>query len=247
MSGTQPRAADAEADRFLQQAQRLVAALQQGRSEEAARLLDDLTTLREQQIYLQIVDLTRSLRESFSAFIDNAEVAAIARAEIPDARERLRHVIALTQKSADRTLTAVEACLPLAHGLGERARTLEDKWTALNERHPLPEAYRRLGVELQSLLAATRADADCLHTGLSDVLVAQEFQDLAGQLIQRVISLVNDVETQLISIIAATDSRSVESRRPDTRLNGPLVPGVKTEDVVGSQDEVDALLSGLGC
>lgn len=247
MTDAEASAAGPDPHRYLQHAQQLVDALQQGRADEASRLLDELTALREREIYRQIVELTRRLRESFSAFLDNTAFVTIARDEIPDARERLEHVIALTHDSAERTLSAVETCLPLARAIGERAQTFADRRSASPGCHADAGERRAIDAELAQLLADTRADAKRLHAGLCEILVAQEFQDLAGQLIQRVIALVNEVETQLISIIALAGQGGDDRRRADPDgLGGPVVPALAAGNVVSDQDEVDALLSGLG-
>ncbi|MDH3712574.1 MAG: protein phosphatase CheZ, partial [Gammaproteobacteria bacterium] len=177
---------------YLTRAQALVDALKTGSSNEVARLVDELTSLRETQIYQRIGRLTRELHDSIATFCEDTRVSAIAHEEMPNARERLQHVITLTQDSADKTLTAVEECIPLAHGIGARAQILSERWIEFRERRLTVEEFRALSAELEKFLASTRNDADRLHAGLSDVLMAQEFQDLTGQMIQRVISLVGE-------------------------------------------------------
>lgn len=144
---------------YLNRAQALVIALQSGQSADAARLLDELTALRETDMYQQIGRLTRELHDSFVAFCEDTRISAIAHGEIPDARERLRHVITLTQDSAEKTLTAVEQCIPLADGIGERARLLGERWVEFRERRLSLDEFRALSDELQTFLAGTRKDA----------------------------------------------------------------------------------------
>jgi chemotaxis protein CheZ len=238
---------DAGGGEYLTRAQALVDALQTGSSNEVARLVDELTSLRETQIYQRIGRLTRELHDSFASFCEDTRVSAIAHEEMPNARERLRHVIALTQESAEKTLTAVEECVPLAHGIGERAQTLSERWTKFRERRLSLDEFRTLSAELETFLTSTRNDADNLHAGLSDVLMAQEFQDLTGQMIQRVITLVGEVEEKLISIIDLSAEPAREAAQSDSgTMEGPIVPGIKSAGVVNGQDEVDELLSSLG-
>lgn len=249
MTSAQPEALseDTGGSEYLTRAQALVDALQSGSSDEVARLVDELTSLREMQIYQRIGRLTRELHDSFASFCEDTRVSAIAHEEMPNARERLQHVITLTQDSAEKTLTAVEECIPLAHGIGERAQTLSERWTEFRERRLSLDEFRALSTELDTFLNSTRNDADNLHAGLSDVLMAQEFQDLTGQMIQRVISLVGEVEEKLISIIDLSAQPGREATRSGSgALDGPVVPGIKAADVVSGQDEVDELLSSLG-
>lgn len=232
---------------YLTLAQALVAALQTDNADETTRLLDELTALRESHIYQRIGRLTRELHDSFATFCEDTRVSAIAHEEMPNARERLQHVITLTQDSAEKTLTAVEQCIPLAQAIGERAETLSARWTKFRERRLAVDEFRVLSTELETFLASTRNDADNLHAGLSDVLMAQEFQDLTGQMIQRVIALVSEVEEKLVAIIDVSAQPASETDRSSRRkLEGPAVPAIKSADMVNGQDEVDDLLSSLG-
>ena len=231
----------------LEHAEALVTALQRNDATEVARLLDELTALRETQIYQRIGRLTRELHDAFIGFCDDARICAIARDEMPNARERLRHVITLTQESAETTLTAVEQCLPLAQTIGERAQSLAERWISFRERRLSLDEFRELSGELEAFLTSMRKDADDLHTGLSDVLVAQEFQDLTGQMIQRVIALVDEVQEKLVAIIELAQPGATDRRAEGgSGLGGPVVPALKTADTVNGQDEVDELLSSLG-
>lgn len=244
---TEASASDVDDGVCLGHAEALVAALQRNDAGEVARRLDELTALRETQIYQRIGRLTRELHDAFAGFCDDARVSAIAREEMPNARERLRHVITLTQESAETTLTAVEQCLPLAQNIGERAQSLAARWISFRERRLSLDEFRELSGELETFLTSTRQDADDLHAGLSDVLMAQEFQDLTGQMIQRVISLVDEVQEKLISIIELAQPAGEDRRAAGGNgLEGPLVPALKTADTVNGQDEVDELLSSLG-
>jgi chemotaxis protein CheZ len=88
-----------------------------------------------------------------------------------------------------------------------------------------------------------------MKTNLNDVLMAQDFQDLTGQIISRVITLVEEVEGNLVELIRLTGDRFIKPQdapETDTAAEGPHVPGVGRTDVVADQDEVDDLLSSLG-
>jgi chemotaxis protein CheZ len=83
--------------------------------------------------------------------------------------------------------------------------------------------------------------------------MAQSFQDLTGQIIKRVITLVDDVEASLVNLVKLSSSQIAESSSDDSKqksdkskLEGPQIPGKETDGAVSGQDEVDDLLSSLG-
>jgi chemotaxis protein CheZ len=83
------------------------------------------------------------------------------------------------------------------------------------------------------------------------VLLAQGYQDITGQVIRKVIDLVNDVESKLVQLIRLSGQRKNDEQQasgsvPDISPQGPVVPGVDKGDVVNGQDDVDDLLSSLG-
>jgi chemotaxis protein CheZ len=85
--------------------------------------------------------------------------------------------------------------------------------------------------------------------------MAQDFQDLTGQIIGRVINLVSDVEDSLVEIIkiggnrlskSSPQKKEEEKKEEAVALDGPQVPGLESTTAVSGQDEVDDLLSSLG-
>lgn len=79
--------------------------------------------------------------------------------------------------------------------------------------------------------------------------MAQDFQDLTGQIIRKVIDLVHDVEEKLVKLVRITGNKIEEEtivKEGREKLAGPAVPGLDQGDQVSGQDEVDDLLSSLG-
>jgi chemotaxis protein CheZ len=91
-----------------------------------------------------------------------------------------------------------------------------------------------------------------IKSRLNDILMAQEFQDVTGQILQQVIELVTRLEDNLVQMLAVAGERirhggeSRKASKDDTRAEGPAVPGADDSGRVNSQDEVDDLLSSLG-
>jgi len=231
----------------------LVACLEDGRESDASRVLGQLGGGHEGQLYREVGCLTRELHETINCFVHESNLADIAHSEIPDAAERLAHVIRMTEDASNTTLSAVEDAMPLAQVLSNDSRRLVDALERLQRPGNDDLDCLAVGKDLESFLRDTQANADALNTRLSQVLMAQEHQDLTGQIIQKVIELVRDVEAKLIELVRLSGARKLQpgnshkgDRKSDTGVHGPIVPGVDKVDGVTDQDEVDDLLSSLG-
>ncbi|MBI5041593.1 MAG: protein phosphatase CheZ [Gammaproteobacteria bacterium] len=243
-------------DESLAQARQLVVELEAGNSDQASFLVDELARRRDSGLFQELGKLTRELHDALNGFQLDSKISTLAEHEIPDAKERLNYVITMTEQAAHRTLNAVEESLPIAEELQKRADDLHDKWTRFRRKDMDVSEFRALVPEIDSFLDLTSGHAAKLNSSLSDVLMAQDFQDITGQIIRRVINLVKDVEDNLVGLIRISGQRmappektAVKSSSLSEELSrgiGPQVPGVDHADVVNGQDDVDDLLSSLG-
>jgi chemotaxis protein CheZ len=185
--------------------------------------------------------LTRELEQALERFRNDARLVTLVEKEVPDARQRLEHVIKLTDDAAHRTLDLVERSYPLAGQTAAEAQRLMDNWSISVD----PVAARRF-------LVLSRTNMEQVRTNLNEVLLAQGYQDLTGQILRGVIRLVAEVESTLVELVklAGDDARALAasaSPGDDWRRGvGPQLPGAAAGGAVGAQQDVDALLSGLG-
>lgn len=241
-------------DALLQQARALVTLLESGNNTGAEQAIDELGRIREQSLFRELGKMTRQLHDSLTSFALDARMQSLAESDIPDAKARLNHVITMTEDSANRTLTAVEGTLPIAEQLQNSANDLHGKWERFRNKDMNVDEFRDMSREIDNFLTVTRDNAGRIHGNLSEVMMAQDFQDLTGQIIRRVITLVQEVEDNLVELIRLSGSVELETAdkaaRPGADLMqgvGPQVPGVVDgSGSVSGQDEVDDLLSSLG-
>ncbi|MBD3610700.1 MAG: protein phosphatase CheZ [Gammaproteobacteria bacterium] len=238
-------------DEVLAMAKDLVAKIEAGENEEAHAVLDEMTKVRESLLYQEIGKLTRELHTSLSSFRVDTHITDLAEKDIPDARERLRYVVSMTDEAANKTLTAVEESLPLCDSLGNRVGEISESWQRLLRREMSADEFRALSKTLASYLASSTTDVNTVKSNLNEVLMAQGFQDLTGQIIHRVIDLVEDVENNLVGLIKVAGQKVdaptyIADEKAETTPTGPPVPGVDDSGRVSGQDEVDDLLSSLG-
>lgn len=236
---------------ILTHAEELVREMQAGNDQKVQDLLRCITDAREGGLYREVGKMTRQLHEALNNFCADTRLDELAEEEIPDARTRLRHVITLTQKSADRSLTAVENTMPRCDQLSMRIAELGKSWQNFKRREMSVEQFRELSAKLEAFFIDAESDTSAIRGGLNEVMMAQDFQDLTGQIITRVIELVEEVEGNLVELVRLTGAQMAAKEDKDTTQRdieaaGPVVPGVKTSGVVSGQDEVDDLLSSLG-
>lgn len=239
----------------LDQARKLVSELEAGNIDAASNLIDELGRAREQNLFRELGKMTRQLHDALNGFTVDSRMVSLAESDIPDAKARLSHVITMTEESANRTLTAVEGTLPIAEQLQEQADTLHEKWGRFCNKGMRVEEFRDMSKEINDFLAITKGHAGQIHSNLSEVMMAQDFQDLTGQIIRRVITLVQEVEDNLVELVRLSGAARIEQQAQENAVErdedlmrgvGPQVPGVNASGAVSSQDEVDDLLSSLG-
>lgn len=234
---------------LLSLAKDLVSALEKGDEASADGLLDELAGLRETQLFREIGKLTRQLHDTMVSFSVDAKIASLTEHDIPDAKERLQYVITMTEQAADKTLTAVEDLLPISQQLNEQVALLANKWGRFLDREMPLDEFKSMSSEISSHFKESSAGLGLVQAGLNEILMAQGFQDITGQIIRRVIDLVQELESSMIKLISISGHKKVgDDSGMHVDLPGPVVPGVDDREggVAHNQDDVDDLLSSLG-
>jgi len=192
----------------------------------------------------RIAQLTRMLRESMRELgLDQASKDAAH--AIPDARDRLHYVARMTEQAANRVLNAAEEVQPLQDDLQKRAKTLDERWQQwFDAPVELPQA-RALVDDTRGLLADVPSYTQKTQNNLLDIIMAQDFQDLTGQVIMKMLGVVTAIETELVQVLVDSVPQERREEAAASLMNGPVVNPNKTE-VVTSQDQVDDLLDSLG-
>jgi chemotaxis protein CheZ len=210
--------------------------------------LDALLQRRERMLFVDLRKLTGDLQSALQRFRVDSRLADLAEKDVPNAKLRLDHVLKLTDEAAHRTLDLVEQSGPLAERTGRSAQGLIEAWQQFRERKIAVEDFHRMVREMDAHLQATGADMGKVRENLSQVLLAQGYQDLTGQILRGVMKLVSELEIALVDLVRL--SRSGTRSRPvsdETRRGfGPPIPGINSGPSVSGQQDVDALLSGLG-
>ncbi len=234
----------------LEQAQQLVVLLEQGQQQQANMLVHTLVEDHHAPMYEEVGKMTRQLHDSLVSFRLDSRWNDLAKTDIPDARDSLSYVIDKTEAAANRTMDAVEITLPIAEQLQQTLHNLHPQWQRLMVGQIALTDFKQLCHDINGLLLQVDQDSSLLREHLTDILMAQDFQDLTGQVIRRVITLVHEVENRMLDILQAfgleMSLSSVESLPLGIIAEGPIINPQQRKDIVSSQDDVDDLLSSLG-
>ena len=231
---------------IIEKANALIESAKQGNTIEVTRILGNITQIHERSLFLELGRLTRDLHSALNGFHLDVKLADLAEQEIPDAKQRLNYVIDMTDQAAHRTLSAVEKSLPIATELEDQSKILAARWRQFVNKEINVSEFRELVPKIAGFFHSTHEGTHKIRENLSEVLMAQDYQDLTGQIIRRVINLVQDVEDNLVRLIRLSGDNRPKGIIEKPALSGPPVPGVEEENRVNGQDEVDTLLSSLG-
>ncbi|EPZ8122849.1 protein phosphatase CheZ [Yersinia enterocolitica] len=198
-------------------------------------------------IFSRIGHLTRLLRDSMANLGLDRAIMDVAEA-IPDARDRLSYVVGKTSQAADRALTCVEIARPLQDDLSDKANELKERWDAWFENPiDLPMA-RDLVTDTREFLSDTPKIASKTNEQLMEIMMAQDFQDLTGQVIQNMMRLIESIENELIQVLVENmpgGTAPATDEKTDNLKNGPQI-NQSASGIVATQDQVDDLLETLG-
>ena len=230
-------------------AEDLLKAMHAGDEQSARVALSSLADARESMLFKEIGSITRDLHDALRQFADDSRLTQLAAQDMPDARERLRYVTTLTEQAANRTLEATEQALPLTDNLIRRSQRVTVRLGELKELHPDNQPLHDAFGPIETYLASVNKEGEQVRAHLNEVILAQEFQDLTGQLLHRVIHLLEHLEEEMVKLIRVVGMPPQQgaSSKPDdaTRAEGPALP-TAGGNVVHNQDEVDDLLASLG-
>ncbi|KII75475.1 protein phosphatase CheZ [Vibrio renipiscarius] len=236
----------------LEQAKQLVELLENDQQQDADALVKKAYEASHGPMLQEISELAHDLQQSIKQFCLDDRIIEMTNDDIPDARERLHYVIEKTEVAANKTMDAVDRCMPIADSLHDGLLKVRPQWNELmNGKIELTD-FKALCHRIDELLGQVEGNSSELHSLLTDILMAQDFQDLTGQIIRRVIELVNEVEVRLGEILTAfgddhwEPNVATHKRKASTDPEGPILNPHERADAVSSQDEVDDLLSSLG-
>jgi chemotaxis protein CheZ len=196
-------------------------------------------------VHSQIGHLTRALHDTMRELgYDKTLERAVGK--MPDTRDRLNYISTLTEQAAVKTLNAVEETKPLQQKLEAGASQLSTRWQELFERKLDTEQFKSLVHQTRNYLQEVPLNTKATNAQLMDIVMAQDYQDLTGQVLKKLSETVQQLENQLVALLIETMPEERKKELDNSLLNGPVINADGRADVVTSQAQVDDLLDSLG-
>ncbi len=201
-------------------------------------------------VHHKIGQLTRQLHDALQE-LGLAEKLQGTAGELPDAKSRLSYIARLTGEAAEKVLNRVDQAKTQHDHIGAQTRHM----IALLVADPVAAVAK--GHIMNFLTDLEKANSE-VDQHLTEIMMAQDFHDLTGQVIARVVNLATVIEDQLVELLIQTAPPELQSRVSppasaaaplsvdDVVLSGPVVDASQSTDVVTSQSQVDDLLASLG-
>lgn len=205
------------------------------RAEEAVMRADaeEQAANNPPEVFSRLGNITRQLHDALKE-LGFAEKLQGTVGELPDAQSRLNYIARLTGEAADKVLNSVDEAKAKQAQIVQVSRLLADLF-------PAKPALAEQLMKINQL-----GEQSDQH--LTDIMMAQDFHDLTGQVINRVVKLAASIEEQLLQLLVDVAPEPVANRMPSdpVDLSGPVVNPEGRSDVAASQQDVDDLLASLG-
>ncbi|MFZ1246402.1 MAG: protein phosphatase CheZ [Azonexus sp.] len=166
---------------------------------------------------------------------------------LPDAKDRLAYVANLTEQAACRVLNATDIANPLVNEMESGAQALGKRWDKVFANEMGPADFKLLAAETRTFLNDQLPHkARATHAQLTEIMMAQDFQDLTGQVIKKIVGLAHELESGLMTVLIEVLPETKRTEEVASLMNGPVINGEGRTDVVVNQEQVDDLLDSLG-
>lgn len=225
----------------------LIVGQQEEAESAAATLIEHAATSHEyfiqpqidKPIFERLGAVVRVLHDSMRELGYDRSLADVS-SQITDAHGRLAHIANLTEEAANKVLNATDEGMPAQDALAKKAKDIEQRWTSLFAGNLGIDDFKQLSRDSQTFATDTIAATEDEKARLLSIMMSQDFQDLTGQLIKKVVAITSAVERELAQILL-DNAPGVDREKAIDLMAGPSAPANALQ-----QGDVDNLLDSLG-
>ena len=203
----------------------------------------------EKGMYERLGGIVRLLHDSLRE-LGYDKALTEASSQIMDAQDRLEYVATLTEQAANKVLNTLDDGMPAQDLLSKQAKDMENRWEDLFSGKLSIEQFKALAGDSRQFAQMVSEATEAEKARLLEIMMAQDFQDITGQLIKKVVVITKTVENELTQLLKDSAPPDVKEKlaqkqaaqeQPQPLMSGPSVPTVALD-----QDSVDDLLADLG-
>jgi chemotaxis protein CheZ len=212
---------------------------------ESSSAAEPGTVTTQEAMFNRIGHMARKLHDSLRELGYDKTLEETAR-QIPDAQERLQYIAKMTEQAASRVLNATDIAKPALDDMNARVKALGQRWEKMFANQLSVDEFKALAADSRTFFAVVPTQIGVANAQLTEIVMAQDFQDLTGQVIKKVVEMVQGIEAQLLQVLIEVMPEEKKAAAPEGLMNGPVINAVGRADVVTSQAQVDDLLESLG-
>ncbi|HJV76258.1 MAG TPA: protein phosphatase CheZ [Noviherbaspirillum sp.] len=200
----------------------------------------------DKPMYERLGGIVRMLHDSLRQLGYDRSLSDVA-SQITDAQGRLEHVASLTEQAANKVLNTIDTCMPEQETLSKKAEDMESRWAMLFDGKLSIEEFKALAGDSKQFASTVMQASEAEKARLLDIMMAQDFQDITGQLIKKIVAITSTAEHELAQLLRDNAPPEVKAAmasgegKAEDLMSGPAAPGAAM-----AQDDVDSLLADLG-
>ena len=201
---------------------------------------------RQEAVFNRIGNMARVLHDTLTE-LGYEKLLEQTVSALPDAKDRLAYVANLTEQAACRVLNATDIASPLVEQIENGSKALGARWDKVFANQVAPADFKKLAEETRAFLNKDLPQkTGATHAQLTEIMMAQDFQDLTGQVIKKIVNLAQTLEAGLMGVLVEVVPATKRTEEVTSLMNGPVVNAEGRTDVVVNQEQVDDLLDSLG-
>ncbi|MDP2752389.1 MAG: protein phosphatase CheZ [Rhodocyclaceae bacterium] len=198
----------------------------------------------DEAVFNRLGQMTRRLHDDLRDLGYDKTLKDVAQ-QIPDTQARLSYVAQMTEQAASRVLNAADIVSPIHAELSSRSTDLAARWDKMFANQLSVEEFKTLAANSGAFFRNCPVMLSTAQAQMTEIMLAQDFQDLTGQVLRKVADIVQVMESQLLKVLIDAVPED-KKQAVDTLMNGPVISSAGRNDVVTTQEQVDDLLDSLG-
>ena len=197
------------------------------------------------KLFDRLGHIVRQLHDSLRELGYDRSLSDIA-TEVTDATDRLEYIATLTEQAANKVLNSIDEAMPVQDRLIATAKDVDSRWGALFDGKLGVDEFRQLAQDSRAFATTVAEAGEAEKARLMQIMMAQDFQDITGQIIKKVVNITQKLERELAQLLVDTAPLAHKGKDKDKEKVVDLLAGPSVPASAMAQNDVDDLLADLG-